>query len=175
MLDGGSRGGMFEIRGVLVGSDEPSVLAEEQLLLSYCDGVARPFTDTDGNLYTSVAMLPEGYSRTTGGIAFAGGWLVSWLLNATSAQRISLIFGLGMNNNGTGLVVASMALADHPRVMLPIISYNLIQHIIAGIVDRLNHRISTPPRLSTDTDFRGGHLDRVFEAQRILVMEPNQA
>jgi BASS family bile acid:Na+ symporter len=45
------------------------------------------------------------------------------------------MFGLGMNNNGTGLVLASMALADHPRVMLPIIFYNLVQHLVAGCVD----------------------------------------
>ena len=74
-------------------------------------------------------------------IAFTAGWSVSWLLNATKAQRISLMFGLGMNNNGTGLVLASMALADHPRVMLPIIFYNLIQHLIAGVVDRLTSRM----------------------------------
>ena len=45
------------------------------------------------------------------------------------------MFGLGMNNNGTGLVLASMALADHPGVLLPIIFYNLVQHLIAGLVD----------------------------------------
>jgi hypothetical protein len=33
-----------------------------------------------------------------------------------------------MNNNGTGLVLASLALADHPRVMRPVIfttSFNI--------------------------------------------------
>jgi BASS family bile acid:Na+ symporter len=42
---------------------------------------------------------------------------------------------LGMNNNGTGLVLASVALADHPQVLLPIIFYNLVQHLVASIVD----------------------------------------
>ena len=37
-----------------------------------------------------------------------------------------------MNNNGTGLVLASIALADHPQVMLPIIFYNLVQHLVAS-------------------------------------------
>ncbi len=50
------------------------------------------------------------------------------------------MFGLGMNNNGTGLVLASMALADHPQVLLPIIFYNLVQHLIAGTVDRFLFR-----------------------------------
>jgi hypothetical protein len=31
-------------------------------------------------------------------------------------------------------VLASVALADHPRVMLPIITYNLVQHLVAGAV-----------------------------------------
>ena len=28
-----------------------------------------------------------------------------------------------------------LALADHPRVLLPIIFYNLVQHLVAGTVD----------------------------------------
>lgn len=70
-------------------------------------------------------------------IAFAGGWLLAKVLNVSRAEKMSLMFGLGMNNNGTGLVLASMALADHPRAMLPIIFYNLIQHLVAGGVDRM--------------------------------------
>ena len=68
-------------------------------------------------------------------LAFASGWLLAWLFQADATQRISLMFGLGMNNNGTGLVLASMALADHPRVLLPIIFYNLVQHLVAGGLD----------------------------------------
>src|SRR5580704_2183436 len=68
--------------------------------------------------------------------AFASGWAISRLLKVEKPESASLMFGLGMNNNGTGLVLASMALADHPRVLLPIIFYNLVQHLGAGIVDR---------------------------------------
>jgi bile acid:Na+ symporter, BASS family len=50
------------------------------------------------------------------------------------------MFGLGMNNNGTGLALASMTLAAHPRVMLPIIFYNLAQHLVAGGVDLIMFR-----------------------------------
>ena len=70
-------------------------------------------------------------------LAFGTGWLIARFPKATPSQRTALMFGLGMNNNGTGLVLASMSLADHPRVMLPIIFYNLVQHLIAGLVDRL--------------------------------------
>jgi BASS family bile acid:Na+ symporter len=68
-------------------------------------------------------------------LAFASGSLICQLLHGSRAQRISLMFGLGMNNNGTGLVLASMALADYPRVLLPIILYNLVQHLVACGVD----------------------------------------
>jgi BASS family bile acid:Na+ symporter len=97
-------------------------------------------------------------------VAFSAGWAISRLRQSASSEQISLMFGLGMNNNGTGLVLASMALADHPQVLLPIIFYNLVQHLVAGTVDRLmlNRR---PP------DTMMGHIgtsspdgrDRVFK------------
>jgi BASS family bile acid:Na+ symporter len=65
---------------------------------------------------------------------FFTGWLISKFLKARNNERISLIFALGMNNNGVGLVLASMALANHPLILVPIIFYNLAQHIIASIV-----------------------------------------
>jgi BASS family bile acid:Na+ symporter len=64
--------------------------------------------------------------------AFASGWLIGRLLGVDRAQQGALVFGLGMNNNGTGLVLASLALAEYPQVMLPIILYNLVQHLVAG-------------------------------------------
>jgi BASS family bile acid:Na+ symporter len=68
-------------------------------------------------------------------VAFFAGWLIARLRKADESEKIALMFGLGMNNNGTGLVLASMALADHPQVLLPIIFYNLVQHLVAGLVD----------------------------------------
>jgi bile acid:Na+ symporter, BASS family len=67
--------------------------------------------------------------------AFASGYLLASFFHADRNGRVSLMFGLGMNNNGTGLVLASVALVDHPQVMLPIIFYNLVQHLVASIVD----------------------------------------
>jgi BASS family bile acid:Na+ symporter len=67
-------------------------------------------------------------------LAFGSRWLVARSLKVDSSEQSALIFGLGMNNNGTDLVLASMALADHPQVMLPIIFYNLVQHFVAGSV-----------------------------------------
>jgi BASS family bile acid:Na+ symporter len=56
------------------------------------------------------------------------------------------MYGLGMNNNGTGLVLAGAALAAHPQVLLPIIVYNLVQHLVAGAVGAiLGDTPRTPP------------------------------
>ncbi len=73
-------------------------------------------------------------------LAFTAGWLLSRWFRVELPQRISLMFGLGMNNNGTGLVLATVALPQYPRVMLPIILYNLVQHLVAGSVDFLLFR-----------------------------------
>jgi bile acid:Na+ symporter, BASS family len=64
--------------------------------------------------------------------AFAAGWGLGRLLGAGAGQRAALTFGLGMNNNGAGLVLASVALGAYPRVMLPLLFYNLVQHVVAG-------------------------------------------
>ena len=67
--------------------------------------------------------------------AFGSGYALARLFRSGRDETVSLMFGLGMSNNGTGLVLASMALADHPQVMLPIIFYNLVQHLVASTVD----------------------------------------
>ena len=73
-------------------------------------------------------------------LTFAAGHVLGHIMGARRGERVSLMFGLGMNNNGTGLVLASAAMASQPLVMLPIILYNLVQHLIAGVVDMLLRR-----------------------------------
>jgi BASS family bile acid:Na+ symporter len=80
-----------------------------------------------------LALLLAAVVAVCGG-AFGAGWLLARLLRADRAQRAALTFGLGMNNNGTGLVLAGTALVAYPRVMLPLILYNLVQHLAAGMV-----------------------------------------
>jgi BASS family bile acid:Na+ symporter len=70
-------------------------------------------------------------------VGFASGWAIAQALGADEARRTSLMFGLGMNNNGTGLVLAATALANLPGVMLPVIFYNLVQHVVAAVTGRL--------------------------------------
>jgi BASS family bile acid:Na+ symporter len=77
--------------------------------------------------------------------SFAVGWALPRAFRAERADQTAMMFGLGMNNNGTGLVLASQALADHPLVMLPIIFYNLTQQIVAGVVDRIRRVTEDTP------------------------------
>jgi BASS family bile acid:Na+ symporter len=69
-------------------------------------------------------------------VMFGAGYFLARVLRAGRAEMASMMFGLGMNNNGAGLVMASLAFSDHPNVMLPIIFYNLIQHFMAALVDK---------------------------------------
>ena len=75
---------------------------------------------------------------------FAFGYFLARASRAGRAAAASLMFGLGMNNNGAGLVLASIELADHPGVMLPVIFYNLVQHLVASLVDRTVLRTMQP-------------------------------
>lgn len=67
--------------------------------------------------------------------AFGAGWLIARVLKADKGEQAALMFGLGMNNNGTGLVLAAASLADHPAVLLPMIFYTLVQQVIAALID----------------------------------------
>lgn len=67
--------------------------------------------------------------------AFSAGWLISKWLKTSRTDQAALMFGLGMNNNGTGLVLATATLSDHPAVLLPMIFYTLVQQVLAAIVD----------------------------------------
>lgn len=68
-------------------------------------------------------------------VAFSSGWLVSLIFKADKSDKAALMFSLGMNNNGTGLVLAAGALSDHAAVTLPIIFYTLIQQVVAAFID----------------------------------------
>ena len=70
------------------------------------------------------------------GAGFAAGFGVARAVAAGPPQRASLVYGLGMANNGTGLVLASTALAGTPAALLPLVASNLIQHLAAGAAGR---------------------------------------
>jgi BASS family bile acid:Na+ symporter len=70
-------------------------------------------------------------------VTFGAGWVLARALRLDRSRQAPLIFGLGMNNNGTGLVVASSAMPGYPLVLLPILVYNLIQPLAAAATYRL--------------------------------------
>lgn len=82
--------------------------------------------------------------------AFAAAYWLSSQFRLNQAERVSLMYGLGMNNNGTGLVLAPLAFASYPRDMVPIIFYNLVQHMVAGIVHEAKGRTASVPVKSVE-------------------------
>lgn len=105
------------------------------VLLNYANaslslpGVVR---DPDGDFLAIMLTIVAALCLT----AFAAGYFCARFGRAGRGEAASLMFGLGMNNNGAGLVLASTAMTDHTGVLLPVILYNLIQHFIAALVDR---------------------------------------
>jgi BASS family bile acid:Na+ symporter len=72
--------------------------------------------------------------------AFASGWLTGHVLRADHAQQTSLMYALGMSNNGSGLVIATAFLGDQTRALLAIVLYNVAQHVFAALVCRRRAR-----------------------------------
>ncbi|MBS0153550.1 MAG: bile acid:sodium symporter [Nitrospira sp.] len=119
------------------------------LLLNYSNGsvsLPQAVADRDYDFLAVTFVITAGLCVT----AFSAGYRLSRLFKLDDAERVSLMYGLGMNNNGTGLVLASLVLSAYPRVMVPIIFYNLIQHLVAGgvheILGRNAERETTEPR-----------------------------
>lgn len=109
------------------------------LLLNYSNGsvsLPQAVADRDFDFLAVTVGITTGLCVT----AFASGYGLSRLFKVDQADRVSLMYGLGMNNNGTGLVLASLALASYPRVMVPIILYNVVQHLVAGGVHEVTGR-----------------------------------
>jgi BASS family bile acid:Na+ symporter len=112
------------------------------LLLNYGNGsvsLPQAVAYPDWDFLAVVLVVAVGLCVT----AFLAGWWLGRLFGADRARCTALMFGLGMSNNGSGLVLAGMALTAHPRVMLPIIVYNLVQHLVAGGAASLLGRAGT--------------------------------
>jgi bile acid:Na+ symporter, BASS family len=77
--------------------------------------------------------------------AYGSGWLLSQWLEANKSDQASIIFGLGMHNTGTGLVLATSELSAHPAVLLPLIFYTLMQQVIAAVIDHRLFRTNDEP------------------------------
>jgi BASS family bile acid:Na+ symporter len=51
---------------------------------------------------------------------------------------------MGMKNNGAGLVLVSTTFVLPGPVLLPIIIYNIVQHLAAAVIDRFVLRTPHP-------------------------------
>jgi len=76
-------------------------------------------------------------------ILFVAGYILGRIIKLNLADRVSLMFGLGMSNNATGLVFASILLSSYPTIMVPMIFYNLAQHIAAGTLREIMNKKAT--------------------------------
>jgi bile acid:Na+ symporter, BASS family len=109
------------------------------LLLNYSNAsvsLPQAIAERDFDFLAIALVITAGLCLTL----FTAGHGLSRLFKLNRAEDISLMFGLGMNNNGTGLVLASLALSSYPNIMVPIIFYNLVQHIVAGAVHEVISR-----------------------------------
>lgn len=64
------------------------------------------------------------------------GWNLPRWLGGGRPEQTSMTFAMGMSNNGTGLVLASTFIPHHALVLLPLILFNLLQQIVAGVISR---------------------------------------
>lgn len=126
-LVGGSRVDSARQPLALAGSAALLLLCYANAAVSLPQAVAYPDLD-----YLALILVATSGLCVVG---FIAGWWMARRLRADRPQQTALMFGLGMSNNGSGLVLAATALSDHPRVMLPILFYNLIQHLTAGAVN----------------------------------------
>jgi BASS family bile acid:Na+ symporter len=114
------------------------------LVLNYSNAstsLPKAIANPDWDFLAAILAIAAGLCA----FAFTSGWAVARVLRLDRPGKASLMFGLGMNNNGTGLVLASLMLADHPDVMIPILFYNLVQHLVAGLADAALGRSDPPP------------------------------
>lgn len=63
-------------------------------------------------------------------------WVMSRITRLDHATWIALIFAFSMKHTGLALVLAGEVLEDEPRAILIIVQATLLQHIVAGMVDR---------------------------------------
>jgi len=69
-------------------------------------------------------------------LGIASAWLISRIFSLSEDSWISLAFGFSMKHTGLALVLAGEVLQDEPRAILMIVLATLLQHIVAGVVDR---------------------------------------
>ena len=78
ILDGGSRGRVFHIRGVLTGATIADLDAAEETFYACADGVARTLIDNRGRSWPNVVFKGEFLADPRGVVAGGGGWALPY-------------------------------------------------------------------------------------------------
>ena len=68
---------------------------------------------------------------------------IARLFRTEPSERTSLYFSSGMRNNGAGLVLITSCMAQYEVILLPVIIYTLIQHLAAGVINRIRRKAAS--------------------------------
>ncbi|MFI1797390.1 bile acid:sodium symporter family protein [Streptomyces sp. NPDC020379] len=103
------------------------------LLLCYVNAagaLGRAVSHPDPDLF----VLALGVSGAVCCLSFLlGRWMSRWA-RCDGPDEVSLTFATGMNNSSAAAVLAAVWFSHRPEVLLPILSYSLLQKIVAGTV-----------------------------------------
>jgi BASS family bile acid:Na+ symporter len=146
-------------------------LANSVLLLFLCyanASVALPqaVAHPDWDFLALVMVSVTGLCLT----AFASGWVVAKALGVSEQDQKSLIFGLGMNNNDTGMVLAASALFTLPWAIVPVLAYNLVQHIVASGFSRSMRSTGNSSHAVSTTMIGNGFIHRLQKLVRRMML-----
>jgi BASS family bile acid:Na+ symporter len=105
------------------------------LTLNYANAsLAMPKVIESESVQTILLFAIMAVSLSALGIASA--WAMSRIFSLGEATWTSLAFGFSMKHTGLALVLAGEVLQDEPRAILMIVLATLLQHIVAGILDK---------------------------------------
>lgn len=76
-------------------------------------------------------------------LGVASAWLLARMTSLDRESTTALVFAFSMKHTGLALVLAGEVLQQEPRVILLIVLATLLQHILAGFVDRYLTRHTT--------------------------------
>lgn len=111
------------------------VSAATLLTLNYTNASLAMPKVVDDSLSTILVSAVLAISIALLGMATA--LVLSRLMQLEKSVRAALVFGFSMKHTGLALVLAGEVLQESPRVILIIIMATLLQHILAGLADRL--------------------------------------
>lgn len=108
------------------------------LLLNYLNAaIALP--RVTGHIASGMLVVTILLTALLCALGFVGGWVVSRLVRNEPAAAHALVFGVGMKNTGMALVLAGLWLESFPLATVVIITYTLIQHVLAGCYQAAMH------------------------------------